>query len=152
MSAFRIAALLAAAAALASAAPQQPKLDASDLTATADIPDDLAAADFGPLDNTPRLEIIDEIVDELIDEALDDGDDAAGPKLHRIGARGSNNNYGGQYQQPKRYYSYTYCYKWRGSCHSPYTYDEDYAQHRCSLYDNTYYKPCWQVCCDITSY
>ena len=156
MSAFRIAALLAAVAAVTSAAPQQPQqpLDASDMIATADIPSDPAAAVDLHLGNTPpRLDIIDELVDELIEEIVDDGDDdGAGHKLHGIAARGSNYNYGGQYQQPKRYYSYTYCYKWRGSCHSPYKYDVDYAQHRCSLYENTYYKPCWQVCCDITSY
>ena len=64
---------------------------------------------------------------------------------HNLAARGYNNNGGGK---NKYYYSYTYCYKWRGSCHYPYYYDQDYASHRCSLYENTYYKPCYEVCCD----
>ena len=62
---------------------------------------------------------------------------------HNLAARGYNNGGKNRY-----YYSYTYCNKWRGSCHYPYYYDQDYAYHRCSLYENTYYKPCYEVCCD----
>ena len=138
MSVVRIVAALAAVAALASAAAPQPTPDANDVEADmvsmGDIVDD-PSADF-PLDVNLEL-------------------DAAGPQMHTIGTRGSSGygSYnGGQYQQPKRYYSYTYCYKWRGSCHYPYTYDQDYAQHRCSLYENTYYQPCYKVCCDTANY
>ena len=132
MAALRVTAVLAAVAALAAgAATSSPQQN-----------EDTIMVSSGPIGNLSP------------DAAqLETGQDAG----HNLAARGGGYNGNVNTYHNNHYYDYTYCFKWRGYCQSPYyQYNQDHAKYRCSPFrlgsGDYYYKPCSQVCCESAQY
>ena len=124
MALLRIAAVLAAFAAMASAA------------ATGTPSSESAISDS----ETMQMNIGDQLQDAMnMNNELDVEESG-----HALSARGGGHN--------NHYYDYTYCYKWRrngGYCKSGYVYYREHNNYRCSPYGyGYYYKPCAKVCCE----